>query len=260
MRPVSWLPGLPAAIALMALLPSAATAGGGTVTGRFMLAGEVPATCVLIAKGASVKDSCVCAAETMLRNDLVIDKATKGIRHIFVYLQRAPAQHQVPEAQRKPLPEVVVRVKHCRYEPHTLIARTGQTVRVKFADNVVHNPHVYWLRNNPVGFLIRPNDGKGVPVTPRVGELLPIQVKCDIYPWMLSYWLILDHPYGTVTRADGTFRIEKLPAGKHDFRVWHERVGYVNAGERRGFEVTVEDGETADIGTITLPLSLFQQD
>ena len=65
--------------------------------------------------------------------------------------------------------------------------------------------------------------------------------------------------YAAVTSKDGSFKIEKLPAGKHEFRVWHERVGYVNAGEKRGFEIEVADGETTDLGTVKVPLKVFEE-
>ena len=58
-------------------------------------------------------------------------------------------------------------------------------------------------------------------------ELLPIQVKCDIHLWESAYWMILDHPFATKTASDGSFKIENVPFGKHQFTLWHERIGYV---------------------------------
>jgi hypothetical protein len=70
---------------------------------------------------------------------------------------------------------------------------------------------------------------------------------------MSAYWLVLDHPYGAVTAATvpkkkgepeiGTFKIEKLPYGDYEFRVWHEGPGYVNVGTKRGFKITVDKPE-----------------
>ena len=40
---------------------------------------------------------------------------------------------------------------------------------------------------------------------------------------MKAYQLPLDHPYGVVTQADGSFEIPELPVGTHQFVVWHER-------------------------------------
>ncbi|MCA9114568.1 MAG: hypothetical protein KDA79_05740 [Planctomycetaceae bacterium] len=249
------------AAALCTVLPTVtATAadGYGTITGRFLLEGDVPKAAVQVEKGdASVKDSAVCAADTLLKNDLIIDSESKGIQNIFIYLRRAKDIH--PDLKEPKTKELVFDQKGCRFTPHAMFVQVGQTVLVKSDDPIAHNTHTYPLRNNPDNFLIRPNDRDGVPIKPRVGELLPIQVKCDIHPWMLSYWLILDHPYAAVTSKDGSFKIEKLPAGKHEFRVWHERVGYVNAGEKRGFEIEVADGETTDLGTVKVPLKVFEE-
>lgn len=256
MRPARRLPGLTAAIAVMVLLPSVATADGGAITGRFVLDGEVPAAEVLFSKGDdSIKDGCICAAEAILRNDLVIDKTTRGIRHIFVYLPEAPAQQQLPASQKKPLPEIVVRVKQCRFTPHTVIVRAGQTIRLKSEDAIAHHAHPFWFRTTPFGNVSRLTDPKVF--TPERAERVPVRVQCDLHSWMRGYWLVVDHPYAAITAKNGTFHIGNLPAGKHHFITWHERVGYVNAGERRGFEIEVVEGETTDLGTIKVPLKVF---
>ena len=40
---------------------------------------------------------------------------------------------------------------------------------------------------------------------------------------------VQDHPYMAVTDEDGKFEIKNLPAGKHTFKVWHEKVGYLKS-------------------------------
>ena len=39
---------------------------------------------------------------------------------------------------------------------------------------------------------------------------------------MKAYHLPLDHPYGVVTKADGSFEIQDLPVGTHRFVIWPE--------------------------------------
>ena len=56
---------------------------------------------------------------------------------------------------------------------------------------------------------------------------------------MTGWWVVLDHPYAAITDADGKFRIENLPVGKHDFIVWQERAGYLE----KKFTVDVRPGE-----------------
>jgi hypothetical protein len=66
-----------------------------------------------------------------------------------------------------------------------------------------------------------------------------MKVGCDIHPYMTAWWVVLDHPYVAVTDSEGKFEIKGLPAGKHEFIVWHERAGYIN----RKWELTVKAGD-----------------
>mgnify|MGYP002623381034 CR=1 FL=1 len=245
------------ALLLMAALPlalplSAQAAGWGNVTGQFVFDGEVPKQPVLVSKGdPTAKDSAVCAAETIVSKELVVDPDTKAIANVFIYLRSAPDIH--PDLKSSAEKEVVFDQKGCEFKPHSLFIRTDQTVVVKSDDAVAHNTHTFPIRNQAVNFLLRPGDREGVPVMNPVSEILPIQVKCDIHPWMLAYWLILDHPYATITGNDGKFTIEKLPAGEHSFRVWQEKAGYLD----RALKVTIKDGETVDLGAIRVPAAKF---
>lgn len=252
-----------AAASLLIVLPSAPTAraadGYGSISGQFVLDGEVPEPRIEHKKGADVKDSQVCAAETLYKNDLVVDPQTKGIANIFVYILRIDAGRIHPDLKETPKDkrEVVFDQRGCRFTPHAMFVRTDQTILVKSDDPIAHNTHTYPLVNMAQNFLLPPKARKGVPLKHPASEILPIKVGCDIHPWMRAYWLILDHPYAAVTDEKGKFTIKKLPAGQYEFRVWHERVGYVGAGTRRGFEVTLEDGDEETVGPFKVPLSKF---
>lgn len=228
--------------------------GYGDVTGQFVLMDDVPEPEIAVEKGdPAVRDSAVCAAETLYKNDLVIDPDTKGIQHIFVYMRRASDIH--PDLEQPSDAEVVFDQKNCRFMPHTLLVRTGQSVTVKSDDPVAHNTHTYPILGQAVNFLLAPNDREGVPVPCTIPEPLPIQVKCDIHPWMQAYWLVLSHPYMAVTDSEGKFKIEKLPAGEHEFIVWHERVGYID----RRFNVTIEADQTTELEAVEVPLEQFEK-
>jgi hypothetical protein len=227
--------------------------GYGSVSGQFVIDGAIPAVPPLVEKGAEVKDAAICAAAPVPDDSLVVDPESKGIQHIFVYLPKATAVH--PDLKTSKAKEVVFDQKGCRFIPHTLLVRTDQTVLVKSGDACSHNTHTYPIRGTAVNFLLAPNDRAGVPVPNKVPESLPNEVKCDIHTWMSARWLILDHPYAAITDAKGKFTITDLPAGEHVFRVWQERVGYVN----RELKVTVESGKTKDIGVIKVPADKFKK-
>ena len=98
--------------------------------------------------------------------------------------------------------------------------------------------------------------GEGVDWTPTRSEPLPIPVTCDFHSWMKAYWLILEHPYAAITDEHGRFRIPGLPSGRHEFRVWHERVGWIE----RKYEVMVIEGKTIPLKPLSVKGSRFTSD
>jgi hypothetical protein len=62
----------------------------------------------------------------------------------------------------------------------------------------------------------------------KLPERIPIQVKCDLHAHEKAFWLVVDHPYATITKADGTFEIPLIPYGEYSFVLWHEESGYLD--------------------------------
>jgi hypothetical protein len=67
---------------------------------------------------------------------------------------------------------------------------------------------------------------------------------------------IFDHPYFAVTDEDGKFEIKNAPAGACQLLIWHES-GY-GPGKRSGTPVTIQAGQTTDLGDIKLPVPQAQ--
>jgi hypothetical protein len=245
---------LPAMIFLLSSTVVAAEYGA--ITGQILLEGEIPSPDLIVKKGdPTAKDAAVCAAGDIESESLVVDPKSKGIANIFVYLRKKP-KNVHPDLVSTPADaqEVVFDQKGCRFMPHALFLRTDQTVIVKSGDSCAHNTHTYPLSNAPQNFIIQANDRVGVELKMPIRERLPIQVKCDIHPWMEAYWLILDHPYATKTDKQGKFTLDKVPAGKHTFTLWHEEVGYIE----RKFNVQVSPGENA-LEPVIVPVARFEE-
>jgi len=226
----------------------------GTITGQFLLEGDIPKLAPLVEKGNTrVNDPAICSAADVPDDSLVVDPKTKGIANIFVYLPKAEKVHPRLKASEKK--EVVFDQKGCRFIPHALVVRTDQVVRVKSGDNCTHNTKTNPPRNQPVNFVLPANDRTGVEVKNKAPERYPIEVQCNVHNWMTARWLILDHPYGTVSDEQGKFTIVDLPAGEHELVIWHERVGLIE----KKYKVTVATGKMSDVGTIQVPAARLME-
>lgn len=222
---------------------SAVAEDWGTITGQVIVKGDIPAPELLHKKAADIKDKEICAAEDTYKDDLVIDKDSKGLANVFVYLSKKPKSIH-PDLEKPAAAVAVFDQKGCVFRPHAMVVLGGQTIEVVSSDGIAHNTHTYPLKNRPVNVLIAPNTpvGKGEAIKDyKTAERLPIKVTCDFHPWMQAYWLVVDHPYAAVTDKEGKFTIPNLPVGEHEFAVWHERKGYLE----RKYVVKVAKGDNA---------------
>ncbi len=248
--------------------------GWGSISGQITLKGDVPELLVARKKGdPNVKDFKCCAEKTMYDNTLMVHPKSKGIQHIFVFVRRVKSIHpDLKESKRK---ELVFDQKHCRFKPHTMLLRTDQTVIVKSDDPISHSTQTLPLRQDGINFIVSPNNRIGDKLTLKVPETFPTKITCSIHPWMTAYWMVLDHPYMTITDENGKFKIDKLPEGEHEFRFWQERCGwlYIKKDDNKNYIwqkkwkggnwvgnkciVTVKDGETNKFPTVEFPLAWF---
>jgi hypothetical protein len=235
--------------AITPVLP--AQGGSGTIKGRLVWGGaQVPQPEVAQAKGKASKDPEVCAASgDILKNDLVVDPKSKGVRYAIVWVVRPKGTN--PEAEKALLgkePQVEIDQKNCEFIPRNVAMMTKQPIVFKSSDAAGHNIHYTGFNNNK-NFAMAP---QGKAQEKLVKETRPIELKCDIHPWMKGYIMVLDHPFFAVTKEDGSFEIPGVPAGTQNVIVWQERVGYVTEGKNAGQPVQVKANEGADLGTITL--------
>lgn len=231
----------------------AAGSGPGIFKGRVVLEGTAPTLEWDVVKGSKGKDAEVCAKEGVPSERLVVGEGN-GVANVVVYLSKAPKG-----APKTPVPTepAVFDQKGCQFLPHILLVRKGQKLLIKSDDPIAHNTHTFPAKNSAFNSGIPANDRVGTEISYSSAESKPFAVKCDYHAWMTAYHLPLDHPYAAITKADGTFEIKDIPAGKHNFVIWHEgadggKPGYLV----RKFAVTVKAGESVE-KTIPYPVSKF---
>jgi plastocyanin len=215
----------------------AEASGTGSLKGRVVYQGDFQPLPPLYGKGAAPKDTDVCGAEAIPDESVIVNNG--GLANVFIFLPKAPKGAVSPT----PAEPVIFDQKYCVFKPHALIVRAGQTIKILNSDGALHNTHTYPTRNPTFNQGVKPNDQVGVDLVYGRPESQPFMVGCDVHPWMKAYHLPLDHPFAAVSAADGTFEIKDLPAGKHSFKVWHEKGGEL----QKALTVTIKPGETTDI-------------
>lgn len=237
-----------AAVAVMLGAVSSAEAQWGSISGKVVLTGDAPTLKPLVKMGdAAAKDAAVCAAMEVPDESLVVDKDTKGVANVVVYLRKAPSKIH-PELAKPADMTITYDQKGCRFQPHIAVVQTSQQVQVISSDAVAHNTRGNPIKNTGFNFIVAPNDKMGIKVPMKQAETLPVGIGCDIHPWMKGWWVVVDHPYVAVTDAKGEFTIKNLPAGEHEFRVWQEKVGYVE----KSLKVTVKDKANTEVPVIKM--------
>lgn len=243
------------AFALLTICGTVQAADWGTITGQFILEGDVPTVKPLVAKGdPNAKDAAVCAVNDVPNDAMAFNAENKGIANIVVFMRRAKVVH--PDLATSKEKTVQFDQKGCNFVPHMQIVRTDQKIVCKSSDAAAHNVHATPFANSAVNFIVQPNDKTGIEVEMPLAEPVApyVEVKCDIHPWMKAWWIVVDHPYAAVTDKDGKFTIENLPAGENEFRVWHEKIGFIN----KKWIVDVPAGKNTSLEVVEVPLDSFQ--
>ena len=127
---------LTAALSVSCLVPAAAE-DWGTVTGQFVVTGDIPALELMHDPKADIRDKAVCAAVNPFKEDLIIDKESRGLANVFVYLVKAPKSIH-PDLKNPEPAKLVLDQKGCMFIPHAMVVRGGQTVEVISSDAIAH--------------------------------------------------------------------------------------------------------------------------
>lgn len=119
-------------------------------------------------------------------------------------------------APAEPPPPALLDQRGQRFIPRILAIVSGQSVVFRNSDRVFHNVFSY---SPPKRFdLGRYSRGKSKTLTfSKSGQ---VQIYCDIHSDMRADLIVAPSPYIAYVRADGSFRIEGVPAGEHRLNVW----------------------------------------
>ena len=123
--------------------------------------------------------------------------------------------------------------KGCLYYPQILAVQTGQKIIVKNSDPLVHNVHAKPAANPESNQVQMPG---GADLTYTFDKPEPfLKFQCDVHPWMFAWVSVFDHPYFSISGADGKFTIKNVPPGKYTLEATHRKLGVQTA------EIEVKD-------------------
>lgn len=220
------------ALAVVTLAVFISSAQAATVTGMVKYDGEAPKF-----KEIKMDADPVCLThhkEAVYPQTLQLGPANE-MANVFIRVVSGLSKKDYPA----PATEVVLDQKGCMYDPHVLGVMVGQPVKILNPDGTLHNVHAM-SKINPEFNLAMPKFRTETTKIFEKSEFM-FPIKCDVHPWMVSWVTVMDNPYFAVTKTDGKFSLNDLPAGIYEVEAWHEKLGT----QRQS--ITIADGETKDI-------------
>ena len=218
---------------LVGLLTATAQSGMGVIEGRVTFIGPPPPPTLLTQDGS--------AQPVLYVND------TGGLRYAVVYLPDALKDKAAPAEV------LTVNQRSFIFEPQVLAVRAGQTVQFTNADPANHN--VRADDSNPGNkFNIDTATGAAASNVHRFAPTAagqPVQLSCDIHPWMAAWVYVFDHSRFAVTTADGSFRIPNVPPGRYRIAI-RQPSGRLS----RDLAVDVRSGETTRLDVRFTPVDI----
>ncbi|WP_182867678.1 methylamine utilization protein [Stieleria mannarensis] len=232
-----------------------------TLVATFRYLGDPPAT----RRITPHLDRPCCGQVPLLDERLIVDPANHGIRNVVLYVYTGRRGTVLPKQDSQPEQQLLT-IKHCRFQPHILLARKGDTLRVEDNDPVGHNANFQFFNNAPLG-ITRP---VGAPWQRSLeeSEPAPVSIRCNIHPWMNAWILVLDHRLAGISDENGKLEITGLPVGERIvFRTFHESAriqqvvvnGKNETWKSSKFERVLDPGVN-DLGVVEIQASAFKID
>lgn len=213
------------------------TGNEATLTGTVIANGEIPKPKIV---DLSADPLCALPNGEKYETDFLLGN-NQRLLNAFIYVKSGEAlnayRFEAPES------EAVLERKNCRFSPHVLGIRVGQSLSMVNNDRTTHNTHPVPKVNQEWNASQAP--GTSFSKSFKRRELF-IPIKCNQHPWEKAYLSVMDHPFFAVSDAFGNYEIRGLPPGTYTLGIWHEKLGEqeieikVSAGENRIVDFTFE--------------------
>lgn len=169
-----------------------------------------------------------------VHSEKVVHDGAGNLANVFVYVKEGITGSFQPPSESHVLDQV-----GCQYRPHVSGMQVNQDLIIRNSDPTLHNVHAIPTVNKEF------NTGQpfqGMELAHKFDQQeVMVRFKCDVHPWMSSYMGVLEHPFFSVSGADGSYSIGNLPAGDYVIEAWHEELGTQTR------TINVEEGGAAEV-------------
>ncbi|MBI3829956.1 MAG: hypothetical protein HY291_10590 [Planctomycetes bacterium] len=210
-------------LALTLLMSGTRGAESGTLTGKVSFEGDLPEA---FSFDLTVKPSDVAVCSGGQGNlkpskRLLVDKESHGVGAVVVRLSKAdgkaPADGKSFPAKRRPM----IDQSACEFAPFVEWVESGQSLRIKSSDAVMHNIHAYKDRMGGETIFNEAMPEKDKVFTKKLEDPGVVVLGCDAgHIWMCAYVIVVESPYIELSAKDGTFKMEGIPPGKYTVSFW----------------------------------------
>jgi len=192
----------------------------GSVQGVVTFRGEIPRSQI--------------ADDAGLRRELLeVDRDTHGLRYVVAFLTplNATSNQAAAVSQGSPAkPRITVDQQDYAFLPRVVAVRQSEPVTFTNSDPANHNVRTSSAAAPNEFNVFTGASGKYEHRFVADPQHRPIQLGCDIHPWMRGWIYVFDHPHFAVTDKRGAFRIGSVPPGEYklmlrqpDIRYTHEQ-------------------------------------
>jgi plastocyanin len=208
--------GVVAGLVALSVWPGVAFAAS-TISGTVTLDGKAP---TLKPLAMDADPACAKKHSAPVPGEALVLGNGNTIGNIIVYVSKG-----LPAGKTYPAPQTPVTMDQngCQYKPHVMGIQVGQPYKILNSDGILHNVHTLPKVNSAFN---KPMPATVKEVTTSFSKEEAIfHVKCDVHPWMSAYVGVFNHPFFSVTGADGKFTISGLDPGTYEITAWQERLG-----------------------------------
>lgn len=169
------------------------------------------------------QDSYVCGTDGKIERVVAkVNPQTRTLEGACLYIDHVPGGRKWTEAERHAQHEIWF--DDCSIRPGLVPVPLHGTLSIRSAESVWHIALV--PRRGRTVDMEFDLATRGARQRAQINLSGPVRIQCQRHKWETGYVFGAETPYVAVSDGAGKFRIEDLPPGSYELKVWHPPVTY----------------------------------